>query len=455
MRCGISLLLAVSLVIQIAALAIVFGVLGRRAFRLIGPAFVAIAVVFHGGTELIEIAGLAPNRYRAFVSQDAIDNWVWIVSIAILLMAAGYVLTLGRVGPHPQRPDVKVLSWPLLLVAAAPMYALALAGRASSEETYWLGGLATQFLILAFVLASFDFIRRHEGRYFVPVLIAQSLLLAPVGSRWSVVAGALLTVWCLAHVGALPTRRQGLLVIAIAFLATAVISSARVATIGPDSHFYASSGATSNQRADLMFRGVTALPRSLRSQAFWADWVYRVDGNAFPTLVRVASPGLNAPPLGFDRLLTTGLVAVPKFVYSGKSNLDPGLLNEEVAVVARYNLPKVDYLDPTLGMLYIYLGGIGMCVAALLLGIAFALLDRWLIGRVTAVRLVAGLGVLLCVLLYEQGVQVYPLTLRGVVTLVVVVKLGELVVGFLARSRRLGRPSPGTEYESMVTSSSR
>jgi hypothetical protein len=426
-------LLAIGLLIQVAAVAVVFGTFRRRAFRLVGPAFIVAAVVFHGATEIIQILGLAPNPYRALVSQEAVDEWVVVVSIAILLVAVSYSFALEiPAKPSSQRNSEVggvLVRWEALLVVAVPMYVIALMGRATSQENYWLGGLASHFLTLAFVFASFDFIRRARGRYFVPVLLLQSLLLAPVGSRWSVVAAAILTVWGLAFVGWPPTRRQGLTVLGIALLATVIISSARAAALtDPASHFTAASGATPSQRVDLMLGGIKALPTSWRDEAFWSDWIYRVDGNSLPALVSESADALGTSPLGLDRLVGVGLVAVPRVFYPNKLDLDQTALNEEKALVSHYSLPwNVDFLDPTLGMLYVYMGPVGLYVGAILIGVAFALLDGWLIKRATTGRVIVGMGVLLCALLYEQGLQVYPLTLRGVVTLLILSKIAEVL----------------------------
>jgi hypothetical protein len=439
-----SALLAIGLLFQAAALTVVFGAFGRHAFRLVGPAFIVLAVVFHGVTEVIQLLGLAPNPYRALIPQAVVDEWVALVSVAILLMAVayGFALSIPVKLLSQRNPGVTVLRWQVLLVVAAPLYVVALSGRASSQEEYWLGGLSSQFLTLAFVLASFDFIRRRGGRHFVPVLLAQSVLLAPVGSRWSVVAAALLTVWALGFVGRPPARRQGLTVLAVAVLATVIVSSARTAAVtDPASHFTAESGATPSQRVDLMIGGVKALPTAWRDEQFWADWIYRVDGNSLPALVSEASAQRGISPRGFDRMAGVGLVAVPRVFYPSKLSNDPTALNEEEAVVSHYGLPSnVDFLDPTLGMVYAYVGPVGLLVGAILIGVAFAVFDRWLFERVTTVRVFAGVGVLLCVLLYERGLQVYPLTLRGVVSLLILTKIVEVL--WSAAPRATPRPVP-------------
>ena len=181
-----SALLAIGLIFQAFALVVVFWTFGRLTFRMVGPAFIALAVLFHGVTELIQLLGLAPNPYRYLVPQEVVDEWVVLISGAILLMAVTYVLVLKvPVRLLPQRNlGVTVFRWQVVVIVAAPFYVVALAGRASAQESYWLGGLSSQFLTLAFVLASFDFLRRSGGRHLVPVLLVQSALLAPVGSRW-------------------------------------------------------------------------------------------------------------------------------------------------------------------------------------------------------------------------------------------------------------------------------
>jgi hypothetical protein len=300
---------------------------------------------------------------------------------------------------------------------------------ATSSNGYWIGGLASQFLTIAVALASFDFIQRRRGKYFVPVLLLQSLLLVPIGSRWSVVAGAVLVIWALTRAGISPAGGQVLLVSAAALLGAFTLSAARVADNDIENavgRFGPTTQVGPISRAKDLLGGVEGLSSSWNNPGLWADWVYRFDGNTFPAVVSREIRERGAKPAGPGRLLETGVIAVPSFLYKGKANLNITERNEETYMQAHYNLSRhEDFLPTTLGMLYAYGGVAGLWAAAALLGLGFALLDRWLTARLTPARLLIGLGVLLCALLYEQGVEVYPLTLRGVVALVVIVKLLE------------------------------
>ncbi len=68
--------LAAALLIQLTALAVVLVPLRRRAIGLVGPAFVAIAVLYHGITELIQLASPFGNVYDPYASQALVDEWV-------------------------------------------------------------------------------------------------------------------------------------------------------------------------------------------------------------------------------------------------------------------------------------------------------------------------------------------------------------------------------------------
>src|SRR5882757_4680361 len=91
-----SVLLAIGLACQALAVLLVFIVLGRGAIGLIGAAFIGVAVVFHGLTEVVQI--WTPfNLYDPYATQEMVDKWVWVAGVAILVLTLSYLVTLRQV----------------------------------------------------------------------------------------------------------------------------------------------------------------------------------------------------------------------------------------------------------------------------------------------------------------------------------------------------------------------
>ena len=423
-----SVLLAIGLVCQALAILLVFVFLGRRAVGLIGVAFIGVAVIFHGLTEISQL--WTPfNLYDPFANQEAVDRWVWIAGVAILGMTVSYLLALREVPLQQDASDLPIFDWRVLLVLSVPIYYVALQFDPNQSNDggtlYWLAGLSAQFLIIALALASLDYIRKNGSRYVLAVLLIQALVLAPIGSRWSVAAGLLLTLYALNRLGISLPRRQ-LAVAALSVVAlTIVISSSRSATGGQVRHDQTS-----------LIQGVQELPRAIREGSIVSDWDYRFDGNTFPAAVGHAMrEGRSTAPAA--RLVDTAILAIPSFVYSEKTSRSLAERNEETYMIIQYGLRTTDYLPTTLGIVYGYGGAVGVLVFAILLGIVLALLDRWVLARLTIVRLLVALGALLCVLLYEQAFEGWVLVLRGIVVLLIAAKAVEFCRSALHRRRLL------------------
>ena len=124
---------------------------------------------------------------------------------------------------------------------------------------------------------------------------------------------------------------------------------------------------------------------------------------------------------------------MPSFLNPFKLDSTLESRDAEYFVVANYGLPgadlkpPVDYLSTTLAMFYSYYGLVVYLILALLTGMAFALIDKWLRQRNDLVRATVGLALTYCVLFFEQGTTVYFVVFRGVLIFIMAMYVLNLI----------------------------
>jgi hypothetical protein len=200
-----------------------------------------------------------------------------------------------------------------------------------------------------------------------------------------------------------------------------VITSAR-ATEG---RFSASS--TGSLRFQTLSAGLTHLGSPATRTLLADDLGYRAGGNTFGALgLQALSTG--EKPLGLAPLRNDVLLAVPSFINPNKDSSDVGVrvektwAEEHLALTQLEQSPGVylDILPIQLGGTMGFWGPWGLLLVAGLLGFAFARADRWILKGVGPARAIIGLGLVYCVAYYEGSWDVYTVTARGVVLLLVV-----------------------------------
>jgi hypothetical protein len=161
------------------------------------------------------------------------------MSEAMLAFTLGYLLARPERAAAGLRPGdaaaaARALDWRLLAALCAPLAVLTADGKgynngtAAGPGTALTTDVAATFFVILAVLAAAGFLLRHGTRWFLPVLAAQSLLLAVAGERSPVIMAAVALVLVLLRAGArVPTRQvtAAALLIALAVLA---ITGARV-----------------------------------------------------------------------------------------------------------------------------------------------------------------------------------------------------------------------------------
>ena len=89
-----------------------------------------------------------------------------------------------------------LLRWPVLLGIGLPSFLFVLL-RAQQDNTpggYWIAGLAVQFTPLLLTLSFATICIKMRGQHFFPIFLGFSLLLIASGSRFDVLATALLAI---------------------------------------------------------------------------------------------------------------------------------------------------------------------------------------------------------------------------------------------------------------------
>lgn len=440
-----------SLGLQGLALVLLYVGLRGRLFRHIGAVFILVAVIFHGLSELVISLDPSADTFRApfggYIG-PLVANWLTLVSPAILLCTITYLFVLGRTrhdpGP-PQTDSLRLLDWRIVAVAVVPLYALTVLGKvqASSQgidpigANYLASGLTAQFLLLGVVVLSYGLITTHNDRWTIPVLVGQSAALALLGERFTVIAAGLLLLFALARAGKRPSRKVvGTLVVLAVVLGVAISASRSV--VGRTAFAY---GSDSQTRASALLSGLGQIGSPATRHQVAVDYVYRFDANTYPALIldhlRHGSRPTGMAPISNDLAIT-----VPRFLNPTKLGSSLATRDDGSYLSFYYGLPLttdnkgnvvgVNYLAGMFGVV-LALGGVaGLLGASVLLGVFFGFCDRWLKRQASPVSFLIALGLMYCVLLYEQGVGPYPIVGRGVL----VVATGIALLGFVRRMAR-------------------
>ncbi|GIH13379.1 hypothetical protein [Rugosimonospora africana] len=444
----------IGLLLQLVAATIIHFAIKGRWLDHLGALFAAMAILGHGLTELIQWIWPGRNTFRALVSQAAIDNWVVLVSVAILLYAVTYAAlillrrrTTGeQPTPQPARYIARLrLPW-LLLLTAPLLIATArgqgvLAPRAVGTDTipdnsnYLISGLATQYLLLLTALTGVVVVARRGRRWLLPVFLAQAVLLALAGIRSMIVIAAVLTILGIRLAGVRPSRRQLALIVAVAGFFIVTISASR-ATDGRTA-FLADQG--TGGRLTALTDGVTHLTSPGNGQAILSDLAYRFDDNSYGAMV-LQSLKHGYQPVGLATVRNDVLLGVPSALQPDKLDSSVETRNEEQYVDVHMGLnPAIDYLTSVLGTIVAYYGPWGLPIAAILIAVAFAAAEAVISKAASPTRLILAVGLAQCVMLYESGPVVYITIMRGFVLLAALVWI---IRGMLNAANRRGE-APG------------
>lgn len=421
------------LALQAAALFIVRTAIRGQWLRHTGALLLLIATAYHGLTEVIQAIFPGRNRfYRDLVPQDAIDNWIILVSVALLLYAVAYAAALRRrCDPAADAAPVSISAFNLkwLLLLTVPLVLLALQGAAFVDTTaqsapddgYVVGGLVVEFLVFVAAVTGAVAVVRLGTRWVLPILLIEAALLSAIGTRTTIVAVCIMVLYGAALAGARPPRKQLTAAVLVVALLAMVVSSTRAA-VGRDA-FEGDRGA--GDRLSALTAGAAALPSAAGVDAVLDDFVYRLDGNAFGAAV-LESLDEGAQPVGVATIVDSVLLAVPSALYPAKLDRPVIHRSEKSYYIARFQeLPTNRDLLPTIyGTMLGFGGPVVFLLLAALLGLGMARLDRWLTRTASPVVFLLSMGVVQAVLTYERATNGAVLALRGVLLLALVLAIG-------------------------------
>lgn len=404
-------------------------------------------IVYNGVSEaVLAIPSVrAWDGYRLGISQQFISEAALIVSAGLLGLAGFYLLTrperVAMAGPSGKRVLSHVLDWRFLALLCGPLavityqgrgYAAVVAGSPAASNN-----LASSFLIILVVLASVAFLERCGSTWFVAVLVVQSVLLAATGERLPLVTASVMLVTLLTRVHIKPSGQQ--LATALLLSVVGILGITGYRAVAGRDLYYQNSGLAA--RVEALGSGLDALLHTSAAgdtkPGLITAAAIRLDGNAFAggVLQGMQSERVRlGPALAADSLM----LVVPSSLWQSKL-AHPAALNPSQSSLNQFGLPRINYL-PTLPGLYLgFIGPVGVIAFLSALGFAWGLAERWLLSRMTAVRIVLLASLIQAVFSYEAGFPSMLITLRSGILLAVLAKTIELVQG---RSHQV-RPWPG------------
>jgi hypothetical protein len=384
------------------------------------------------------------DTYRQGISNGYIYEADVILSAAMLVLVIAYLLA------RPERASMEVsydalervnrnLDWRWLAAASAPLAILTYEGRGyngGSAEGAGTGlgtDLAAAFFLLLIVLAAYAFIVQNGPRWFLPVLGAQSLLLAAAGERTPVAADAIGLVVLLAVSGVRVGRMQAATAIVLTIVVGLAITGSRVSE--GRQIYYQNSGAV--QRVVALQRGFSALGGQASSGGSGPDLAgqlaIRMDAPDFAGAILQAL-ALGQPRLGTGFVAESMLEVVPSSLWPSKLNY-AAVGSPQQVEINDFGLQQVNWIPGLPGMYIGFLTVPWLLALMALLGFLAGWGERWLLASCTPSRLVWLAAAVLAAAEYEAGLPAMLLSLRAALVVVAIMPLVRPLPGLLRRAR--------------------
>jgi hypothetical protein len=426
-----SLKLGLGLVLQIVSILIIIMRLRRPRLAYIGFLFICVSVLYHGLSELLQIAFPGMNYYRArtMVSQGLIDNCVFIISVAIFIFALSYCYF---VRPNRKKNIIALPNkWAAFVnwrwgIGIVIFFNLLLSGIFKKVDVGYWGGFITSLLPGFTFLVLLKFISEKKSKYVVPLLILQIILGSLQGSRSAVIFNIVMLFIVFSGYGIRIRWRSLFLPGIIALILMVTISGMR-SVVGRKTF----AAQTNAQRIESLKAGAKALVENGFTPEVTEDFVYRFDGNAFSALIEKGYE-VGIEPAGWAPVLNNFYLAIPRFLNPNKMKAGLLTLNEKFYLTNHFKMPDfkiinpgspsaevigADYIPTLWGGLFGAFGIIGVWFSAVVLGWGFAKVDNKLVRSRSLLAIIVWIGLIQASLTYEQGVRIFVLTGREVVTL--------------------------------------
>lgn len=445
--------LLAALLVQAVSLALLRHRVGRRWLLRPVVLFMLASTVDLGiAPALLAIPSVsAQDSFAIGVKRSFTDQADLIMSVVMLGFTIAYLLTHPERVDGPSRPVnlaalTRVLDWRVLAAACVPMAVVTAAGRgyndgsAAGAGTSLETNLVSTFFIVIIAAAAVAFVVRHGTRWFLPVLIVQSLLLALAGERTPILMDGLALIIVLIFIGIRLPRRQLLAVALLTVVALLAINGVRTQQ-GRDI-FYTNSGLGSRISAlgNGLFGGSSVSDAAMPGLV--AQFATREAGVDFAgSILQSMSEG--QPRLSASYVPESLLLAVPSFLWTSKLALGTGI-NPAQLQIDDFGLQQINYIPSMVGT---YIGMLSFPWLLLLfffLGLVFGRFERWLLRECTPARVILLAGAIASALLYEAGLPTIVVQMRAAAALALVAKCAELLLyGRRASADRRPRPRAG------------
>jgi hypothetical protein len=372
---------------------------------------------------------------RLGIRQQFIDTATLDVSIALVVLVICYL------GTRPERASVTyhgnesrlaatILDWRLVAIICIPLALLTYQGRGFNNSVA-IGQmaplskvLASTFFILMIALGAFGFLVRHGMRWWVPVIVLQSALLAAAGERTPVIADAIVLIVLLKHVGLRPSRRQVRVVLALVLVAILGITGYRAE--GGRTIFHRNSGLVTRLEAvGIGLYVVTFTPgENNTGPGLIAQAATRLDSNAFAGGI-LQSMSYGQPRIGVGPVADSVLLVMPHALWPTKlSHVDE--LNPAQTEMNDFGLQRINFLPGFLGLYIGFLGAFGIVGFAALMGLILGLCEKYLFRSFTVTRLILLAGLMEAILVYQAGLPNMLVALRPALIVAGLVKIAEV-----------------------------
>jgi hypothetical protein len=436
-----SVTLWLALTLQFATVCLLRLGLGKGWLRRPVTLLVLASVVYDGLSQvLLAFPSVGVwDTYRNGVQQGFIDEANLVMSAGMLAFTIAYLLTGPARRTAPLRDGdaaaaARMLDWRILALACAPLAVLTYEGRGyNGSLTIGAGAglqasLAAQFFVILVLLAGIAFLLRHGSRWFLPVLAAQSVLLAAAGERTPVITDAIGLAIVLCYAGARP--RRGHLVTAAAVI-TVLVLGLTWARAGSGRALYHQDSGLGTRVVALGGGLASGSGSSAGTPPLIAQAAVRLDGTAF------AGGILQGEALGQPRLPAAGvavslLLVVPAAAWPGK--LSSAALNPARAQIGSFGLQPVNFLPGLPGLYEGFLPAPWLITLLAFAGLLAGRGERWLLRRASAPRMVLLAGAVIAAAGFEGGAPSMITDLRSAA----VIALTAWLAGKLAARRAEG-----------------
>lgn len=392
--------------------------LGKTWLRRPAVILVLASVVYQGVSPvLLSFPSIrAWDIYRQGVRQSFADNATLLLAAAMLAFTIAYLLSRPEQARAPEA-DIPVvlraLDWRLLALCCAPLAYLTYSGRGYNGTVTTAPGapagteLASSFFVILIALTAFSLVLSRGRAWFLPVLGAQSVLLAAAGERTPVIADAIVLIVLLCSAGMKPSARQIQAAGTLTVIAVLAISGVRAQQ--GRSLYYRDSGL--GQRVTALASGVSSAgSQPANAPGLLPEAAVRLDGTDFTAAV-LQSENLGQPQLPPAGVPESLLIAVPGALWPSKIAHAAGL-NPALAQIGDFGLQPVNFLPGLPGLYAGFLSWPWLAAFMSLLGTLAGRGERWLLRTSSPARLVMLAGAVSAAFTYEAGLPAMLAALR-------------------------------------------